>query len=271
VRKALALFLFIFIGISMGQIARPNSDISVGGWSPYPADPTTLWDKIDEVTPNGDTDYIVSSTDEDECELNLTAVIDPEVGTGHKIRCYAKSPAGGGAAEQMYISLVENGTERARSATENVNRNAYGLIEYTLSEAEANSIGNYGNLRIRARITKTDADEPIRITQFEFECPSAPAQTISPDAIASLEVFGSHTVKKLLQDLHPDGIASLESFGVPASLLNKIKVTDWKAPGTVTSENINGKVLFGVAWSNPDNAKFLTELMLHVGRGQATG
>jgi hypothetical protein len=157
----------------MAQIARPDSDVVVGSWSPYPASPTTLWDKLDEETKNDDTDYMVSSTDEDECELGLTDVDDPGVGTGHKIRCYAKSVAGGGAREQMYIALVENGNVRATSSAVNTDRSAYGLIEYILSEAEANSITNYANLRLRFHITKTDADEPIRVTQAEFECPDA--------------------------------------------------------------------------------------------------
>lgn len=155
----------------MAQIGRPNSDISVGSWSPYPADPTTLFDKIDEETPNDDSDYIVSSTDEDECEFSLTGVTAPIVKTGHKIRCYARSVAGAGAGEQMYIALVENGTVRGQSPATNTNRTGYAVIEYVLSEAEANAIQNYANLRLRFHITKTDADEPIRITQAEFECP----------------------------------------------------------------------------------------------------
>lgn len=157
----------------MTQFGRPDSDISVGAWSPYPADPTTLFDKINEETPNGDTDYIHSDLDEEECEVGLTNVNDPEIGTGHKIRCYAKSPSGGGAKEQMTIALVENGNVRGTSPAANVDRTVYGLIEYTLSEAEANSIGNYANLRLRFHITKVNGGEPIRITQAEFECPDA--------------------------------------------------------------------------------------------------
>jgi len=155
---------------SPGQFARPDGDIAVGSWSPYPSSPTTLWDKIDEVTQNQDTDYIVSSTDEDEYEVSLTDdITDPELGTGHKIRCYAKSPVGTGAKEQITISLVENGTVRASSLVTDVNRTSYVLIEYTLTEVEANAIGNYANLRFRVHINKTD--EPIRITQAELEVP----------------------------------------------------------------------------------------------------
>ncbi len=39
------------------QTLRPDSDIAVGGWTPTPSSPTTLFDKIDEVTAS-DTDYI---------------------------------------------------------------------------------------------------------------------------------------------------------------------------------------------------------------------
>jgi len=41
----------------MAQFLRPDSDVAnVGGWTPVPATPITLYDKIDEVTPS-DTDY----------------------------------------------------------------------------------------------------------------------------------------------------------------------------------------------------------------------
>jgi len=175
----------------LAQIARPNSDISVGSWSPYPVDPTTLFDKIDEETPNGDADYIVSDIDEDECEFGLNGIIDPGVGTDHVIRCYAKSPNGSGAKEQMYIALIENGTVRGQSPAVNVDRTAYGLIEYALSEAEANAISNYPNLRLRFHITKVNGGEPIQITQAEFRCPDAATEfvyagdiplTVLPDA-----------------------------------------------------------------------------------------
>lgn len=157
----------------MAQIARPDSDISLGSWSPYPADPTTLFDKINEVTPNGDTDYITSDLDEDECEVGVGDVNDPGVGTGHKIRCYVKSPDGGGAKEKLNIALVENGVVRGISPQTNVSRTAYELIEYTLLEAEANAIQNYANLRLRFHICVVNSNEPIRITQAEFECPDA--------------------------------------------------------------------------------------------------
>jgi hypothetical protein len=39
------------------QFQRPNSDLATTGWTPTPGTPTTLWDKVDEVTAS-DTDYI---------------------------------------------------------------------------------------------------------------------------------------------------------------------------------------------------------------------
>jgi hypothetical protein len=41
----------------LAQFLRPDSDISVGGWTPTPSSPTTLFDKIDEDTAS-DADYI---------------------------------------------------------------------------------------------------------------------------------------------------------------------------------------------------------------------
>lgn len=170
----------------MALFARPDGDISVGSWSPYPADPTTLFDKIDEVTYDSDTTYIVSSIDEDVCEFSLTDVADPGVGTGHILRCWAYSPAGAGAGERFYMYLYENGNLRATSGVFNANRTGYTVCEYTLTEAEANSIGNYANLRVRIHITKTDADEPIRITQAEFEVPEAGAEVFVAGTISAV-------------------------------------------------------------------------------------
>ena len=188
-RKIKALFLVLGVILLMAQFARPDSDVSVGLWSPYPADPTTLFDKIDEVIPNDGTDYIGSSNDEDECEVGLSDVTDPAVGTGHTIRCYAQCPLGSGAKEQMWIALVENGNIRGQSPVHDVNRNSYALIEYTLSEVEANAITNYANLRLRFHITKVNGGEPIQITQAELEVPDASADTelVVPDVYHVLD------------------------------------------------------------------------------------
>lgn len=196
----------------MTQFGRPQSDVTVGSWSPFPASPTTLWDKTNEGTPNDDTDYIVSSTDEDECELGLTSVNDPGVGTGHIIRCTARVLNGGGSTERIIISLVENGSVRGSSGVMVVSRGAYALIEYTLLEAEANAITNYANLRIRIHVDRTDVDEPIRVTQAEFEVPSPVAQTLIPTGVESLENFGS-LLLNAQQTLLPAGAVSSEGFG----------------------------------------------------------
>ena len=42
---------------STGQFLRPDADITVAGWQPFPSSPTTLFDKIDETVPDA-SDYI---------------------------------------------------------------------------------------------------------------------------------------------------------------------------------------------------------------------
>jgi hypothetical protein len=42
------------------QYLRPDSDIAVGGWTPTPSSPTTLFDKLDEVLPV-DADFITEA------------------------------------------------------------------------------------------------------------------------------------------------------------------------------------------------------------------
>lgn len=180
----------------MSQFARPDSDINIGSWSPYPADPATLFDKLDEETQNGDTDYIYCDIDEDECEIGLSGVIDPESAVGHVIRCYAQCPGGAGAKEYMTMSLVENGNVRASAGSVLINRLAYTLIEYTLSEAEANSIVNYANLRLRFHINVVSPGEPIRITQAELEVPDVAGEEHSGSGSISGNGSATGTIKK---------------------------------------------------------------------------
>lgn len=229
----------------MTQFGRPDSDISVGSWNPFPASPTTLFDKINEETPNGDTDYIYSSVDEDECEISVGAVVDPEIGTGHKIRCTAQCPLGSGQPEALWIALVENGTIRGQSAATTVNRNNYVMIEYVLSEAEANAIGNYANLRLRFHITKVNGGEPIQITQAEFECPDATEEHSGSSSISGNGSLAGVAKKGGKQSslisakgalvaiglVATFGIASISGGGVAATVGQKAAQVDVTIPG----------------------------------------
>lgn len=265
----------------MPLFARPISDITVGACSPYPSSPTTLFDKVDEETKDDDTTYIFDSTDEDVFELKLGTVVDPGVGTGHKIGIYAYTPAGAGAPETLEFMLYEGSTLIATSPDFTTSRTAYTLYEYTLTEAEANAIGAYTDLRIRFHITKTDADEPIRITQAWLEVPEAGADVLVAGTISV--VSGLNGITKVdrkasglisaVSNITGNAVVSVNVFvsgtiSAISGLIGLVKV-DRKLAGQISGvSSITGKVtgVFTLIGSISGLSNFLGKLV-KIGKG----
>jgi len=128
----------------MAQFARPDSDVTVGGWTPTP-----LYEKIDEATPS-DADYIESATNptSDLCEVGLSNVEDPEVSTGHVVRYrYAKNASGGNVID-LTVKLMQGAAEIA-SWTHNDISDTVTQAEQTLTGVQADAITDYTDLRLR--------------------------------------------------------------------------------------------------------------------------
>lgn len=154
----------------MAQFARPASTISSGGWT---FSDLSLHEDTDEVTPNG-TDYAEADSTDTTMELKLSSVTDPASSTGHTVRVYAQVTGGSGAPEKLDIALYQ-GSTLIVTATPTINRGAYALRSLTLSAAEADSITDYSDLRLRFTVNSLAAGETIQVTQCEFEVPDAAA------------------------------------------------------------------------------------------------
>ncbi len=202
----------------MAQYARPDSDITLNNWS----DPS--WSTIDEETPN-DGDY-TTQTGEGILEVGLSDVTDPESGSDHVIRFRAMS-SGSGQPERMQCDLYENGTLRASSANESLSRTGYETFSYTLTSTEADSIGNYANLRLRFTPT-CGATENTFISWAEFEIPDAAVEyiyagdisiAILPDAtIAILEKSYSGDISLALTNSVATSVEAAYSGAVSCTL-----------------------------------------------------
>ena len=149
------------------QFGRPNGDLTTGSWSSTEG---TFYEAVNETTPNGDTDYVYSSTDEDILNLNITDLVDPEGNTGHILQFVAKSVGGGGQGESIQIYLFEGTTEIATD-TETITRGSYETVTYTLSAGEADSITDYSNLSLRLQVKTIGGGESLRVSQTEFQVP----------------------------------------------------------------------------------------------------
>lgn len=130
----------------MAQFARPDEDLVVGAWTPFPASPATLFDKIDEATPS-DADYIQSEIGpaNSKSECGLTSVSDPSTNIGHIMRWRVSKDQDGGAQINGVLRLKEGVNVRATLTVTDV-PSAPTTYSYTLNGTEADAITDYGNL-----------------------------------------------------------------------------------------------------------------------------
>ncbi len=158
----------------MVQIARPDSDISAGSWTPEGSTAeTTLWESLDEVTANDGVDYI-QADDNFTCEVGIdNSITDPGGNTGYFLR-FRLQGNGGGAPERCSIALFEGATQRAVSGVF-ANRAAWADASYELTTGEADAITAFTDLRIKiiASNLVNLAGETMWVTQAFFEVPDA--------------------------------------------------------------------------------------------------
>ena len=127
------------------QYARPSSDIATNGWTSSLGG--ALYAALDE-TAADDADYIYSPNNPttEQFEVRLSVADDPLSSSNHTITVRLQAI---GADTNFDLNLVQN-TTVLDSWTENVSV-AAGVVERsrTLSAAVADSITDYGNLRVR--------------------------------------------------------------------------------------------------------------------------
>ncbi|MCJ2531688.1 MAG: DUF11 domain-containing protein [Candidatus Thermoplasmatota archaeon] len=152
------------------QFAGPSGTVSTGGLTAVGA--ATHHEATNEVTPNGNTDYVEADSADTTLEMNLSSVTDPQTGEGHILRFTAESLGGGASPERLNVDLYQNGTLIVNAfASYAVNRDAYQTYSYILLTTEADSITNYSLLRVRITVATLGGGEIIRVTQAEFEVP----------------------------------------------------------------------------------------------------
>jgi len=132
----------------MAQFARPASDVSTNSWAAEPPG-TGLFEAIYEETPS-DSEYIQHNAVA-LCEVALDTLTDPSSSVNHVVR-YRLGRSVTNRTLTIVVRLIENATERA-SWTHTDPAISFGLFEQTLSGAQADSITNYADLRLRFDIT----------------------------------------------------------------------------------------------------------------------
>lgn len=160
----------------MPQFLRPASDVTTTNWV-RSAGTNAYFTYIDETTAD-DTDFLsitANTTSVLEVGVNTigTTVVAPQTRTAanHIVRTRAWA-VGSGAAERHTILLLQGTTTIATVANNlSLSRTAGTAVNYTLTQAEANSIVDYGNLRLRFKADTLGASEIYRVSWAEMEIP----------------------------------------------------------------------------------------------------
>ncbi len=150
------------------QQVRPTSDITVGTWITAP-----LWSKLDEQVAS-DADLIQSALDPvaQACEVRCAAFgADPLRPTDHLVRYRIGKDVTAGKGIDITVALVENVTVRASWVHAAVD--AMTTYTQTLTEAQAASITDYGNLRFRftANVTGAGVSRRGQVSWCELDFP----------------------------------------------------------------------------------------------------
>jgi hypothetical protein len=134
---------------------------------------TPLFDKIDESTAS-DADLIVSATNpvNDTCEVGLNAATDPVSSVNHVLSYRYKKSANAGRQIDLVVRLMQGSTIIV-SFTHTAIGNTIVQADQTLTGGQADSITNYGDLRIRfvANNVGTGTGRAGQVTWAEFRCP----------------------------------------------------------------------------------------------------
>lgn len=169
-------------GVSSGstQYARPDQDISKENWDDAAGgdNDNILYDEINESTQN-DSNYATSGSlsllDTTETwEVGLSNVIDPQSSSNHIVRYTYGKDASDGNVIDLTVRLMQ-GTTQIASWTHNGIGTGFTLATQTLGAAEADSISNYSDLRLRFTATYSSGiiARSAQISWAELEVPPA--------------------------------------------------------------------------------------------------
>jgi len=151
----------------MAQFARPTSDISVNGWSPSTG--ATLYGCIDEASAS-DADYITNNAVA-YSEVGLSSLDDPHSSSGHVVR-YRLQRTPTNRTITIVVRLYQGSTQIA--SWTHADPPAWALYEQTLTGAQADSITDYTDLRLRFDITAIQNSQANgQISWAELEVPDA--------------------------------------------------------------------------------------------------
>ncbi len=163
----------------MAQFARPDSDVTTGGWTPN-GGPVSLFDTLNEIVID-DADFSESANNPtaDLMEVGLSSIDDPVGNTGHVLRYRYQKDAAAGRQIDLTVSLLEGADVIASFVHVNIG-NPWVTQAQLLTSPQADAITDYTDLRIRftANDVGGGAARAAQVSFAEFEIPLQLSGTI---------------------------------------------------------------------------------------------
>ena len=210
------------------QFARPNSDVSKGGWTDTAGGDSdgVLYDEINESVRN-DSNYASSSSitllnPTDTWTAGLSSVIDPQTSSNHIVSYVYRKSGSGGATIDITTRLMQGGTEIASWTHSDVG-SSFTLAQQTLTGVQADSITNYSDLRLEFTATYSSgiSGRSGEISWAEFQVPPAPAGIY--DCSSASISSGQWTIDRITSDnLDPKILNNNELGKICIKLTNSI-------------------------------------------------
>lgn len=166
------------------QTIRPDGAVdNPGSWSATGA--ATLWECIDD-TGGGDGDTTRASRLVEDTsgtfEVHLEDAADPLREGSHVVHALVRQTASPGGADLEKVRLMEGATEIASWTDYGLLTTSYQLFSRELTQAQANAISDYSDLRLEFDGYWVLITSEIRITQAYVTLPSGPKAALAGSA-----------------------------------------------------------------------------------------
>lgn len=140
----------------MPQILRPTADISSTGFTPFPAAPATLFDKIDEDVEDL-TDYIESTEAPtgDKARFQLAAGVDPNSYGEHDPSVTIRKTVAGGARIDLTVRVFQGSgaTPIATHTFTNIG-DGWNTYSFGMTTAEIDLITDYSDIELEVEVNQ---------------------------------------------------------------------------------------------------------------------
>src|SRR3990172_9436389 len=162
------------------DLIPPDGDVAVTNWTEVGGN-SVHFDELDETTDDGDTTYTQTSSasggNGDDLQVSLTNLPDPLSSVYHLVeyRWRNAGDSAGNAAIAFTAELLQGAAviaSQSHSAASVTSQLTYTTSTFTLTQAEADSITDYNDLRIRFNVTTKSAGSSgsriLRVTWAAF-------------------------------------------------------------------------------------------------------